>query len=249
MTKIIINADDFGYSRSINEGILEAIKNGVVSSTSIMVYGKAASEAVKLKNIDNISVGLHLHMEDVVLSLQEEFDKQVKMFIKLFGRAPDHVDVHKPRSSNMEQISPLLERYSEEHQIPSRELNHAKSIKGFFGINVNGGQDVDSERVSVENLLHILENLDEGVSEIMTHVGYSDDELRSMSSYNDTRELELKTLTDEKVIKYFNKTDNLKLVNWKTAFPHGVSSELGVCGDNDLSAEQSKKKVKNLEND
>ena len=216
MKKVIINADDFGYSKSINKGILYAIKNGVVSSTSVMVYGNAADEAAELKNIEKISVGLHLHMEEATDNPKEEFDKQVEIFTKLVGRAPDHIDVHKPRSSNMEPVTPLLQAYSTEHNTPVRELGHAKSIKTFFGINVKDGNNyIDPERVSVENLLSILESLDAGISEIMTHVGYSNDELRGMSSYSDTRELELNTLTDKRVIDYFAKTPGIELVNWK----------------------------------
>lgn len=218
MKKVIINADDFGYCKSINRGILEAIKNGVVTSTSVMVYGNAVSEAVELKNMKNISIGLHLHMQEIFPNPQEEFDKQIEIFTKLLGKSPDHIDVHKPRSSNMELLIPLLEKYSKENNIPVRELGHAKSIKDFFGINVKDDRGIDPRRVGVENLLNILGNLEGGVSEIMTHVGYSDDELRSMSSYNDARELELQTLTDSRIIEYFDKTNDLELVNWKTAF-------------------------------
>ena len=223
MKKIIINADDFGYSKSINRGILEAIKNGVVSSTSVMVYGKAVSGVSKLIDIKSISVGLHLHMEKTLPNPQEEFDKQIKMFTQLLGRSPDHIDVHKPRSSNMVQIVPLLEQYSTEHKIPVRELGHVKTIKEFFGINVKDDREIDSERVSIDNLLRILENLSEGISEIMTHVGYSDDELREMSSYNDLRELELKTLTDKRIIEYINKRSDLELINWTEVLPHITS--------------------------
>jgi len=216
MREVIINADDFGYSKSINKGILDAIARGVVRSTSVMVYGKAANKAPQLKNIENISVGLHLHMEETLPNPQEEFDKQVRLFTELLGKKPDHIDVHKPRSSDMEQILPLLQKYSEENKTPIRELGHAKSIKDFFGIDTKNENGVDPERVSVENLLRILKNLDDGVSEIMTHAGYSDDELRDMRSYNDTRELELQTLTDERVIKYFEQINDLQLANWKT---------------------------------
>lgn len=224
MKKVIINADDFGYSKSIDKGILEAIKSGVVSSTSVMVYGEAVNDVGDLMGIENISVGLHLHMEKTLSNPQEEFDKQIAMFTRLLGRGPDHIDVHKPRSSNiMEQIIPLLEQYSAEHNVPARELGHAKSIKDFFGIDVKNDNGIDPKRVSVESLLHILENLDEGVSEIMTHVGYSDDELRAMSSYNDIRELELQTLMDKKVTEYFDKNHNLQLINWKEVLPLGAS--------------------------
>ncbi|MEX0933684.1 MAG: ChbG/HpnK family deacetylase [Candidatus Paceibacterota bacterium] len=215
MKKVIINADDFGYSSSINRGILEAIKNDVVTSTSVMVYGRAVDEVTELSDIEDISVGLHVHMEKTILNPQEEFEKQVEMFIRLLGKAPDHIDVHKPRSSDMSQLIPLLKKYSKDYKVPVRELNHAESIKDFFGINVKNENGVDQERVSVESLLRILRELKEGVSEIMTHAGYSDDELRGMSSYNDTREIELQTLTDKRVINYFGEHPEIQLINWK----------------------------------
>ncbi|PIT93298.1 MAG: hypothetical protein COU06_00650 [Candidatus Harrisonbacteria bacterium CG10_big_fil_rev_8_21_14_0_10_38_8] len=215
MKKVIINADDFGYSKSINKGILEAIREGIVTSTSVMVYGKAVDDVAKLVDISDISIGLHVHMEKTIQNPQEEFDKQIEILTRLLGRAPDHIDVHKPRSSDMKQLMPLLKQYSEEHHTPIRELGHVKSIKDFFGIDVKNENEVDPERVSVDNLLQILENLKEEVSEIMTHVGYSDDELRSISSYSDTRELELQTLTDKRVIEYFDKQPNIQLINWR----------------------------------
>lgn len=214
MKKVIINADDFGYNKSINKGILEAINSGVVSSTSVMVYGRAAEEAVQLKDIENISVGLHLQMEKTSPNPKEEFDKQVRMFTELLGRKPDHIDVHKPRSSDMTQILPLLEKYSEKNKTPVRELGHAKSVKNFFGINTKNENGIEPERVSVESLLNILKNLENGTSEIMTHAGYSNDELREMSSYNDTRELELQTLTNKRVVEYFEQTPDLQLISW-----------------------------------
>jgi len=34
--KLIINADDFGLSKSISDGIIEGIKFGYITSTSVM---------------------------------------------------------------------------------------------------------------------------------------------------------------------------------------------------------------------
>jgi len=131
------------------------------------------------------------------------------------GRHPDHIDIHKPRSLNLENIIPVLEKYSAAHKIPVRELGHAKSIKQFFGIDVTENEETSSSRVSVSSLINVLENLDDGDSEIMTHAGYSSDELRSLSSYNDMREIELQTLTDQRVKDYITNRSDLKLITWK----------------------------------
>jgi predicted glycoside hydrolase/deacetylase ChbG (UPF0249 family) len=45
---LIFNADDFGASTGVNRGILECHTRGVVSSTSLMVTGRAVREAVSI---------------------------------------------------------------------------------------------------------------------------------------------------------------------------------------------------------
>lgn len=58
---IIITGDDFGFSRGVNQGIIKAHEDGVLTSTSLMVSGDAAGEAVNLaKTHPNLAVGLHL---------------------------------------------------------------------------------------------------------------------------------------------------------------------------------------------
>lgn len=63
MTKIIINADDLGLSKGVNNGILEAYKNGVVNSASLMVttsYFEETIAFIKSNNLDNIGVHVNL---------------------------------------------------------------------------------------------------------------------------------------------------------------------------------------------
>ena len=59
--KIIINADDFGMTRSINDAIIELAKKGRLSSTSVMVGMPFAEEACELEKL-NIGVGLHVNL-------------------------------------------------------------------------------------------------------------------------------------------------------------------------------------------
>lgn len=61
--KLIINADDFGLSESINDGIISGIKKGCITSTSIMANMDFAKDAVKKVLRNNIScVGLHINL-------------------------------------------------------------------------------------------------------------------------------------------------------------------------------------------
>lgn len=63
MTKIIINADDFGFSKSINEGIIDAYKEGLISSTTIMVNMPYVEDAIsRWKDNSNLGLGLHINL-------------------------------------------------------------------------------------------------------------------------------------------------------------------------------------------
>jgi chitin disaccharide deacetylase len=59
--QLIVNADDFGISEAVNEAIIRAHREGVLTSASLMVTGAAAAQAVRLaKENPQLAVGLHL---------------------------------------------------------------------------------------------------------------------------------------------------------------------------------------------
>lgn len=59
--RLIINADDFGRSRSINEAVIRAHREGVLTTASLMVNEPDCGEAVQLaKENPRLGVGLHL---------------------------------------------------------------------------------------------------------------------------------------------------------------------------------------------
>ena len=45
---LIVNGDDFGYSREVNAGIIRAHREGILTSTSLMVAEAARDEAAAL---------------------------------------------------------------------------------------------------------------------------------------------------------------------------------------------------------
>jgi chitin disaccharide deacetylase len=58
---LIVNADDFGMSKSVNEGVLRAIKEGVARSASLMVPWPEAAQAMRmLRENPEVHVGIHL---------------------------------------------------------------------------------------------------------------------------------------------------------------------------------------------
>lgn len=58
---LIINGDDFGYSEAVNRAIVQAHREGVLTSASLMVNERAAAQAVELAKANPaLAVGLHL---------------------------------------------------------------------------------------------------------------------------------------------------------------------------------------------
>src|SRR6516164_11656277 len=102
---LIVNADDFGASAGINRGILESHTCGVVTSTSLMVTGRAVAEAVSMsRDHPALAVGLHWDVwgEDERnfdlenrAAVRDEFRRQLDEFHRLLGRDPTHVDSHR----------------------------------------------------------------------------------------------------------------------------------------------------------
>ncbi|MFS0673631.1 chitin disaccharide deacetylase [Ornithinibacillus sp. 179-J 7C1 HS] len=59
--KLIVNADDFGYTRAVTYGIVDAFKNGIVTSTTMMCNSPHVDHAVEIaKQNPELGVGVHL---------------------------------------------------------------------------------------------------------------------------------------------------------------------------------------------
>ncbi len=59
--RLIVNADDFGRSPSINEAVIRAHREGILTTASLMVNEYPCAEAVELaKQNPRLGVGLHL---------------------------------------------------------------------------------------------------------------------------------------------------------------------------------------------
>ena len=61
--RLIINADDYGISRGVNIGIIEAARAGAVTSASAIVNLPAFDDAVaRARSAPSLSLGLHLNL-------------------------------------------------------------------------------------------------------------------------------------------------------------------------------------------
>jgi hopanoid biosynthesis associated protein HpnK len=63
--RLVINADDFGFTSGVNRAILKAHTDGVVTSTTLMANGLAFGEAKELaKEFPKLSIGCHVVLID-----------------------------------------------------------------------------------------------------------------------------------------------------------------------------------------
>ena len=63
MKQLILNADDFGMTRGVNEGIIRAHRDGVLTSATLMANGAEFDDAVsRAKSNPKLGVGCHLSL-------------------------------------------------------------------------------------------------------------------------------------------------------------------------------------------
>jgi len=59
--QLVVNADDFGFTRDVNQGIVEAHRQGILTATTLMANGDAFDDAVRLaRENPGLDVGAHL---------------------------------------------------------------------------------------------------------------------------------------------------------------------------------------------
>jgi hopanoid biosynthesis associated protein HpnK len=65
LKNLIVNADDLGWTDGVNQGIAEAHRNGIVTSTSLLANGAAFASGVELaRSTPGLGVGVHLNLSD-----------------------------------------------------------------------------------------------------------------------------------------------------------------------------------------
>ena len=65
MRNLIVNADDLGWTESVNRGIAEAHRHGIVTSASLLANGAAFASGAELSRATpGLGVGVHLNLSD-----------------------------------------------------------------------------------------------------------------------------------------------------------------------------------------
>ena len=221
MKYLITNADDFGFTRDVNEGIVHAHRNGILTATTLMATGAAFDHAVALaREHPQLDIGVHLVLvgspgfpattgelvKAVALrriAIYSELRAQLRKILDA-GIRPTHLDTHK-HTHILPQVLVAVARISEEFQIPWVRQPLVPLMMGvlkrrgcrctdhFAGFRMTGKFDAAM-------LAATIHNLREGTTEFMCHPGFCTDELRAARTrLKESRRQELDALTSPQV--------------------------------------------------
>ncbi len=220
MKYLIVNGDDFGGSRGINRGIIEAHRCGILTSASLLVECTGSEEAAALsRRMPALSVGLHVDLDAEFrnsetafrLWLPKRLREQFERFESLTGRAPTHVDSHHNLHRNPRAL-PYFMEMAKEHGIWLRECSPVRHFPKFYG---QWGGATHWEQISAENLARLLTTeIGPGVTELSCHPGYVDQEFST--SYTLEREAEVRALTSP-LLRSVLLEQEIELVNFHEA--------------------------------
>jgi predicted glycoside hydrolase/deacetylase ChbG (UPF0249 family) len=116
--RLIVNADDFGFTKDVNEGIVQAHVDGILTATTIMANGDAFQDAVRLaRETPTLDIGCHLVLvggkslvtgkplpSSVTELLAAIVSRRIRIYDELAaqvrcifdaGMRPTHLDTHK----------------------------------------------------------------------------------------------------------------------------------------------------------
>jgi chitin disaccharide deacetylase len=207
---LIVNADDFGQSRGVNAGVIEAHERGILTSASMMVCWPAATEAAdQARARPSLSIGLHLDLgewiyvdgawapqyERVSISdpeaVEGEVRRQLDLFRDLVGRDPTHLDSHQHVHRD-EPADSATGRLASELGVVLRDRSSRVRYCGEFYGQTGTGEPFP-EGISVEHLVELIATLPPGNTELCCHPGRG---LGADFVYGGERERELAALCD-----------------------------------------------------
>ena len=139
--RVIFHGDDFGLTPGVNQGITNAFKHGLLTSTSIMAAGEAAEEAMSLA-LENpgLDVGIHLVLADeppllapeelsTLISNNGLLPSRNEMLTAIFSRKLDYGQVEAEWCAQVEKV---LKRGVEISHLDSHQFIHL--FPGLFNV-------------------------------------------------------------------------------------------------------------------
>jgi len=222
--RLVVNADDFGFTPDVNRGILVAHRDGILTATTLMANGEAFEDAVRLaRNTPALDVGCHLvlisgrsllppyaplpaSVPELLRALAarricvyDELAAQVRKILAA-GLEPTHLDTHK-HTHLAPPVLNAVARISEEFEIRwvrrpllPAPFRRALARHGCRMTDHFAGFRITGRFRSPE-LVELIRGLPEGTTEFMCHPGYCRDDLRrAHTRLKESRERELEAL-------------------------------------------------------
>ena len=216
MTRLVVNADDFGRTDGIVEGTLEAHLSGIVTSATAMILEKSARRGIAeaLRRAPRLSLGLHFVLTgggppasspSSLPTLAPE-----GRFVKNARALPAEIPAAEVRRELEAQIAlftsaavgPVFAEVAAAHGLPARAAS-PEALAELRARNVPTPdvflEDFYGEGATADNLLAMLAGISAGTAELMCHPGHSDPDLAAGSSYASEREREIEALCDPRV--------------------------------------------------
>ncbi len=238
--KLIINADDFGLSKSISDGIIKGIKDGYITSTSVMANMKYAEYAIKNALENNIScIGLHINFtkgkpiipnpnltdnNGVFLGRTSQIENIKLTYEDAYNEIKAQIDIIDKYSNGKFKIDHI-----DAHHFVSLNINIRNAIIDIakeYNIPIRNEFECDILKPEIfymdfslknidykelENMLSLYKDKDTSV-ELLTHPGFVDDYTMNITSHNIQREQELNILRKAKDNGLF---DQVELISFK----------------------------------
>lgn len=205
--RLIVNADDLGYTPLTSAGIFTARRDGIVTSASLMVRRPDAEAAVARAAAEGfLDLGLHLDLgewtclggrwrklygvvpiEDPA-AVRDECERQLERFQRLVGRPPTHLDSHQHVHRD-DPVRPVAREIATRLRVVLRDASRTVAYAGGFYGQYGDGRSA-AECLSVEAILGILARSTADVIELGCHPGL-DPDLETMYCHERRREVEV----------------------------------------------------------
>lgn len=226
MKKLIVVADDYGWTKSVNEGIIRSYKEGIVTDIAMMVLTdqEDLDHGLQLLKENNISnVGLHTCLfkwgktkrpnRDTFIEffhsasddeIEKVVMKEIKIFEDLLGKKPDFIAPQYNMHGNFRLLK-ILSKYVIANNIPMRIPRAVLTSDEISDNNYSAEVYLDRLNVKMTDHLfaHILgSNATQISQEFLTELKSVKDgettELLLHPGYNDQSVLESSSLNYER---------------------------------------------------
>lgn len=236
--KLIINADDFGLSESINDGIIEGIESGYITSTSLMINMPFAKDAIKKALEHNLTcVGLHINMtvgKPVIANdnLTQENGDFLYNKNQIDNKKLTYEDAYKEIMAQIEKVreyskGKLKIDHLDSHHFLMLNENIKMAVEDIaqeLNIPVRNENNIQAKCPNITYMEFTIENVCLGaiekmiskyknkdiIVELVTHSGFVDEFTKTVTSYLNRKE-ELDVLMESKNNGLF---EDIELINY-----------------------------------